>query len=126
LRICFIDSLISPARLRIQFSDKKVAKVDSVGGLFSAQWDSAHTDTLTALSASVEDTIVLDADYPFGLFIVADTENIKVRSTRITGDGFFVPMSKGIYLPVRHESGDTVFVLQIDSDFPLFQLIRGR
>jgi len=121
IRICYNDSLSVGDILRIQFSDRQPAKIDSVGGLFEAQWDYAKTDTVTTVS-STPDTIVLSGDFPQGVMICAD-EDLQFRSNRITS-WVFVQSASSIFLPIRHIAGDTVFVKT--AAIPDFLLIRGK
>lgn len=121
IRVCFNAALTVGNMVRFQFSDRQPAKVDSVGGIFSALWDYAKSDTVTTITAT-PDTLVLSGDYPQGLTIMTDL-NLQFRSNRITG-WIFVPMGFYLSFPVRHIAGDTIFTKT--ATIPDFMVIRGR
>jgi len=122
LRICYHDSLVANDRLLIQYRDDFPAKVDTVGGLWIARWDSCYVDTVTTVSAT-PDTIEFTDDFPEGLTVIT-SHNLQFRTNRITG-WIMLAAGTNIFIPIRHTTSDTCFVKTISS-VPDFTLVRGK
>lgn len=127
LRICYTDSLIAGTGLLITYKYQKELKIDKDGGLYEAVFDSAYVDTLNYVSKndiSFVDTVVLSTNYPNGLTFYATDDSLIFSSTRMT-EWFYLKENVLFDFPVRHESGDTVFIKKATT-IPAISFIRYK
>lgn len=122
ITITYAATLVAGDFATVKYTDMFPAKIDTVGGLWIARWDSCYVDTVTTVSAT-PDTIELTRDFPEGLTVVT-SHNLQFRTNRITG-WIMLAAGTNIFIPIRHTTNDTCFVKTISS-VPDFTLVRGK